>query len=105
MSVTTLHVHIDELVLHGFDVASRHGIGDAVQAELQRRFAEQPSLLARGALAENIDLERLHTAPVTLCAHAQRDGSAIGTALHQSLSSCLAAPAASIAATTTGVRS
>ncbi|WP_266156965.1 hypothetical protein [Dyella silvatica] len=91
--MTRLHVHIDELVLHGFDAASRHGIGDAVQAELQRRFALQPSLFGPGASAASLSLDRLHTAPVTLAAHAQRDGHAIGGALHQSLSSCLATPA------------
>jgi hypothetical protein len=105
MSMTTLHVHIDELVLHGFDAASRHGIGDAVQAELQRRFAEQASMLSPGAPIEDLSLDRLHTAPVTLSAHAQRDGSAIGAVLHQSLSSSLTTPAVEASASAaTGVR-
>lgn len=34
-------VHIEELVLHGFDAADRHRIGDAVQRELARLLAER----------------------------------------------------------------
>jgi hypothetical protein len=35
-----IDVHIDELVLHGFDPRDRLAIGDAVHAELTRLFAE-----------------------------------------------------------------
>jgi hypothetical protein len=31
-----IHLHIEELVLHGFDPHDRHAIGDAVAAELRR---------------------------------------------------------------------
>jgi hypothetical protein len=34
-------IEIDELVLHGFPAADRYRIGDAVQAELARIFAER----------------------------------------------------------------
>lgn len=36
-----LVIEIDELVLHGFPAADRYRIGDAVQAELARIFAER----------------------------------------------------------------
>jgi hypothetical protein len=37
----SVHVQIDELVLHGFAPADRHRIADAVQSELTHLFAEQ----------------------------------------------------------------
>ncbi|MFC5742698.1 hypothetical protein [Dyella tabacisoli] len=92
MSTTTLYVHIDELVLHGFDAGHRHGIGDAVQAELQRRFAEQSAMFTQNTPLKAASFDRIDTAPVTLSKHAQRDGRAIGAAVHQSLSSCITAP-------------
>lgn len=36
-----IELHIDELVLHGFDPKDRHRIGDAVQSELARLLAER----------------------------------------------------------------
>jgi hypothetical protein len=36
-----IEVHIEELVLHGFAAKDRYAIGEAVQVELQRLFAEQ----------------------------------------------------------------
>jgi hypothetical protein len=36
-----IELHIDELVLHGFDPRDRHRIGDAVQSELTRLLAER----------------------------------------------------------------
>ena len=58
-----VHVHIEELVLHGFDPADRHRIGDAVQGELARLLAErglrQPSPLDVPALsAGSVTLQR-----------------------------------------------
>jgi hypothetical protein len=45
-----LELHIEELVLHGFAPGDRHAIGEAVERELVRLFAEQgiPPALARG---------------------------------------------------------
>lgn len=43
-----VELYIEELVLHGFAPAERHHIGDAVERELARLFAEQgvpPALL------------------------------------------------------------
>ncbi len=39
MAVT---VHVDELVLHGFDPRDRHAIADAVHAELAALFTASP---------------------------------------------------------------
>jgi len=36
MAVT---IHIEQLVLHGFDPRDRHAIGDAIQSELAALFA------------------------------------------------------------------
>ncbi len=47
MKPRTIEVHIEELVLHGFDPKDRYAIGEAVQRELIRLLAEQdihPSL-------------------------------------------------------------
>ena len=51
-----IHLHIEELVLHGFPSGDRHRIGDALQIELARLFSEgQPP----PALAENAEIDRL----------------------------------------------
>lgn len=52
-----IEVHIEELVLHGFAARDRHAIGEAVQRELARLFAEQgvhPSL-SKGYEAARVD--------------------------------------------------
>jgi hypothetical protein len=36
-----LEIHIEELVLHGFDPRDKKGIGEAVERELARLFQEQ----------------------------------------------------------------
>jgi hypothetical protein len=45
-----IHVHIDELVLHGFDARDRHAIRDAVQTELRQLLAQpvRPQWVTRG---------------------------------------------------------
>ena len=42
-----IEVHIEELVLHGFDPRDRLSIGDAVQSELSRLFAQADMTLPR----------------------------------------------------------
>lgn len=37
-----IELHIEELVLHGFDPSDKYAIGDAVQRELARLLAETP---------------------------------------------------------------
>ena len=89
MSTTTVRIHIDELVLHGFDARSRHAIGDAVQAELQRQFALDPAF-ARRLRSDHPDagsmaFHRLAAPAVTLSANVRRDGRAIGAAIYRSV--------------------
>jgi hypothetical protein len=52
-----IEVHIDELVLHGFNPADRHRIGDAVQTELVRLLEtkELARSIRRGASIERLD--------------------------------------------------
>ncbi len=47
----SVHLHIEELVLHGFSPGDRHRISAAMEQELARLFAEQPlpSALAKSA--------------------------------------------------------
>jgi hypothetical protein len=54
MRPANVELHIEELVLHGFAPGDRYSIGDAVQRELQRLFAEQgasPRLAQDGEVA------------------------------------------------------
>ena len=54
MKSVSLELHIEELVLHGFSAGDRHRIGDAVERELGRLFAEQgvpPSLVQGDEIA------------------------------------------------------
>ena len=60
-------LHIDELVLDGFDPGDRYRIGAAVEAELARLFAERgvsPSL-ARGGELSSLDGGSFDVAPGT----------------------------------------
>lgn len=51
-----LHVHIGELVLHGFAPGDRARIGEAVRVELGRLFRESgvPPALAEGGAADRL---------------------------------------------------
>jgi len=53
----SLHVHIEELVLHGFAAADRARVAEAVQSELVRLFTEGgvPPALARGGSVDRLD--------------------------------------------------
>jgi hypothetical protein len=52
-----LELHIEELVLHGFAPGDRYQIGEAVEHELARLFAEQgaPGWLAEGGEIGRVD--------------------------------------------------
>jgi hypothetical protein len=52
-----IHLHIEELVLHGFAPGDRHRIGEAVQVELTRLFTEEatPPALAKNATIDRLD--------------------------------------------------
>jgi len=52
-----IHLHIEELVLHGFAAGDRARIGDAVQRELADLFADAgvPPALANGGAVERLN--------------------------------------------------
>jgi hypothetical protein len=52
-----IHLHIEELVLHGFPSGDRHRIGDALQRELTRLFTEErtPAALAKSAAIDRLN--------------------------------------------------
>lgn len=80
MKPGTIEVHIAELVLHGFAPKDRYAIGEAVQAELTRLFAEQgihPSL-SRGYAIEHLDTGAFRIKP-------QTKAETIGTQVAQSV--------------------
>jgi hypothetical protein len=57
MKPVNLELHIEELVLHGFAPADRYRIGDSMERELARLFAEQgtPPSLRQGSEIERLD--------------------------------------------------
>jgi hypothetical protein len=76
----SVHVHIDELVLHGFAPVDRYRIADAFQAELTRLFAEHglSAALGQGAEASRLKAEEIHVTPLV-------PASAIGTQVARSV--------------------
>ncbi len=80
MTRPNIELHIEELVLHGFASADRYLIGEAVQRELARLFAEQgvPSSLTSGG-----ELTRLHGGSFNVAPGAKAE--AIGTQIAQSV--------------------
>lgn len=60
-----IELHIEELVLHGFESGDRYRIGAAVEAELARLFAEQgvPPSLAQGGEMAHLDGGTFDVAP------------------------------------------
>jgi hypothetical protein len=60
-----VQLHIEELVLHGFAGVDRHQIGERVQQELTRLFAERgvPPGMATGGNVARIDGGSFTVAP------------------------------------------
>ena len=60
-----IELHIEELVLHGFAPGDRYRIGEAVERELTRLFAEQgvPVTFAYDLEAGYVDAQTFHVAP------------------------------------------
>lgn len=57
-----IRLHIEELVLHGFDPRDRHAIGDAVRAELAAVLAEHP--ISKSAAVRVVDGGEVHAGSV-----------------------------------------
>jgi len=68
MNRPQIELHIEELVLHGFERSDRYPIADAVERELSRllaaQFVEQggPSSLAHSAESAHLDAGAFHVA-------------------------------------------
>jgi hypothetical protein len=54
---SSIHLHIEELVLDGFPSSDRHRIGESLQLELTRLFTEEatPPALAKSAEIDRLD--------------------------------------------------
>lgn len=84
MKPARIELHIEELVLHGFAPGDRHAIGDAVEHELTRLFAEQ-SLASSSIVSHeraHIDAGDVHVAPESM---AQSVGAQVARAVHGGL--------------------
>lgn len=59
---SSIHLHIEELVLDGFAPGDRHRIGDAMQRELARLFTEKqtPSGLTKNAAIDRLNGGTFH---------------------------------------------
>ena len=75
-------LHIEELVLHGFDPRDRHGIADAVQQELAWLVAERGLAAVHGPL----DVPRLDGGTIQLAGtRGAGAGASIARAVHSTL--------------------
>jgi len=81
---TGIELHIEELVLHGFEARDRHSIAEAVQLELARLIAANGGT---DSLNTPISLERIKTSAfkVQANAKAQQAGKQIAEAVFRSL--------------------
>ena len=95
--MTEVTVHIEELVLHGFDPHGRHALADALQAELGRllgeALAEGPDVPEGSAAQRSRGLPSLEAGPVELPAGSPAAvvGTRLGSAVFESLAPVVAA--------------
>lgn len=84
-SPAVIELHIDELVLHGFNSSDRFRIGDAMERELHRLMAGKalPVLFASHASIERLDAGQFMVAPG---ARPQSIGAQLAQSVHQRLS-------------------
>jgi hypothetical protein len=78
-SQTSIELHIEELVLHGFSPRDRHSIAEAVQGELTRLLAD-PTM--RASLAPTREIARLDAGSIQVAANSKPG--AIGAQVAQS---------------------
>lgn len=80
MKPARLELHIEELILHGFAASDRYRIGEAVERELSRLFAEEgvPASVSAGLDHPRLDAGAFHVA-------ADSTPSSIGAQLAQAL--------------------
>ncbi len=75
-----VELNIEELVLHGFPPNDRHRIGDTVERELSRLFAEEgvPPSLAHGGTITRLDAGSFEMQP-------ERKAEAVGSRIARTL--------------------
>ena len=58
-----LIVHIEELVLHGFDPRDRHAFGDAIRAELGQLLADgrRPAGIMAGNAETSVEIDGIRS--------------------------------------------
>jgi hypothetical protein len=76
-----IRLHIEQLVLHGFDPLDRHAIGDAVRNELREALRDRD---AGDVATTSIPRLRAGTVPASA-----RAGEAIGTAVGRAVDGAL----------------
>jgi hypothetical protein len=91
--MSEIRLHIDELVLQGFDPRQRHAIADAVQAELTRLLTDslgEPDSVKAIPSADHrrVDAGAFTHAPDALPSEA---GASLAAALHTAIQPLLAA--------------
>ena len=81
-----IEIHIEELVLHGFQASDKWSIGDAVKQELARLLGNQkmPALLHRELSADRLDAGSFKVTPN---AKPRSIGTQLAQSVHQRLSS------------------
>jgi hypothetical protein len=78
-----IHLHIEELILHGFAPGDRQRLGEAVQQELVRLLAEQsPSL----QWSNNRQIDRVEARSFSVAAGNVGMGNQIAGAVHHAIS-------------------
>jgi hypothetical protein len=80
----SVELHIDELLLDGFEPAHRYAIGDAVERELMRLFSEQNSLIAA---TEDVEIAHLNSGAINLelASSAEATGIQLARAIYRGL--------------------
>ncbi|MGA9998446.1 MAG: hypothetical protein WBP93_23735 [Pyrinomonadaceae bacterium] len=83
-----IELHIEELVLHGFERGDRYAVADAIERELSRLLAEQfteqgiPSSLTQNSESAHLDAGAFHVAPRSKADHI---GAQVAQAVHGGL--------------------
>lgn len=85
MKPTNVELHVEELVLHGFQPGDRYEIALAVERELARVLTERgiPPSFAEGLTVEHLDAGAFNVAPSST---PQSVGEQVGQALYEGLS-------------------
>jgi len=80
----SVELHIEELVLDGFEPAHRHTIGDAIERELARLFTGQgaPARITQGSEIAHLDARSLE---VTLGSNPETIGLLLAKAIYEGL--------------------